>query len=389
MSASPATQQDAISGGEGDESAPLLLSDYDYELPPDRIAQEPASPRDSARLLVLDKRTGALSHRVFRDLPDLLRPDDLLVVNETRVSAVRLLGNRHGSAAPMEVLLLRSVAVNDEPPNTWEALVRPARRARVGDRLEFPEAGLEADVRAVTASGGRVLRLAPMEKASTDSAVAADLVAERLARHGRTPLPPYVTMPLCDQERYQTVYARTPGSAAAPTAGLHFTPELLARIRERGIATATVRLDVGLGTFRPIRTDDVNAHVMHAETYDVSDETVRVVNACTGRVVAVGTTTLRALESAAHHATGTGSRVAPANGETQLFVRPGYRFRAVDALVTNFHQPHSTLLLLVAAFAGDTPARGRVNLRAAYQTALNQGYRFLSFGDAMFIHQDP
>ena len=365
--------------------APLLLSDYDYELPPDRIAQEPVSPRDSARLLALDKRTGALSHRIFRDLPDLLRPGDLLVVNETRVSAVRLLGTRAGSATPMEALLLRPLIGGGALPDTWEALVRPGRRARLGDQLHFFDAGLIAEVRAITPSGGRVLRLTPDDKVSADPA---DIVAERLTRHGRTPLPPYITAPLGDRERYQTVYARTPGSAAAPTAGLHFTPELLVGIRERGIAMATVRLDVGLGTFRPIRTDDVNAHIMHAEAFEVGEETARAVNTCSGRVVAVGTTTLRALESATQQqkTIAGADRIARVRGETQLFVRPGYRFRAVDALITNFHQPHSTLLLLVAAFAGDTPAQGQANLRAAYQTALDQGYRFLSFGDAMFIH---
>ena len=356
---------------------PIRLSDYDYTLPPDAIAQEPATPRDAARLLVLDRTTGALAHRIFRDLPDLLRPDDLLVVNETRVTAVRLFGARElengGASIPVEVLLLRPVL---EFSDTWEALVRPGRKVRPGDRVHFDEAGLRADVLSPTADGGRVLRF-----------FSDDDIAERLARHGRVPLPPYITTPLADSERYQTVYARTPGSAAAPTAGLHFTPELFARLENRGVRTAKVRLDVGLGTFRPIKTDDLDAHVMHEEAFEVPPETADAINACRGRVVAVGTTTLRALETAALSLPpgADARRVTPAKGETRLFVRPGHHFRAVDALVTNFHQPHSTLLLLVGAFAGRTIDAGRAHLQAAYQTALADGYRFLSLGDAMFI----
>lgn len=359
-----------------EEARPIRLSDYDYSLPPAAIAQEPATPRDAARLLILDRETGALSHRVFRDLPDLLRPGDLLVVNNTRVTAVRLFGTRGTNGAdgvPVEVLLLRPVA---EATNTWEALVRPGRKVRPGDRVCFKEAGLSADVLSITAEGGRVLRF-----------VAADGdVTERLERHGRVPLPPYITTALAEPGRYQTVYARTPGSAAAPTAGLHFTPELFDRLADLGVQTANVRLDVGLGTFRPIKTDDLDAHVMHEEAFDVPEKTADAVNTCSGRVVAVGTTTLRALETAARVLPpGDSRRVAPARGGTRLFVRPGHQFRAVDALITNFHQPHSTLLLLVGAFAGRTVDAGRAHLQAAYQTALADGYRFLSLGDAMFI----
>jgi S-adenosylmethionine:tRNA ribosyltransferase-isomerase len=255
-------------------------------------------------------------------------------------------------------------------------LVRPGRKVRPGDRVRFEEAGLAADVVSITTNGGRVLRFV----AATGD------VTEQLERHGRVPLPPYITTPLADPNRYQTVYARTPGSAAAPTAGLHFTPELFARLSDRGVRTANVRLDVGLGTFRPIKTDDVNAHVMHEEAFEVPEETADAINACSGRVVAVGTTTLRALETAAAALPpGDARGIAPACGVTRLFVRPGYRFRVVDALVTNFHQPHSTLLLLVGAFAGHTIENGRAHLQAAYQTALADGYRFLSLGDAMFI----
>ena len=351
--------------------APLRLSDYDYELPAERIAQEPVTPRDAARLLVLRRGDGRIEHRVFRDLPDLLTPDDLLVVNETRVTALRLLGERANGGA-VEALLLRPVP--GPGPDVWEALVRPGRRVREGDRLRFGGPGLTADVIARTDAGGRLLRL-QAEPGPLD---------EALRRAGRVPLPPYITAPLAEPERYQTVYARTPGSAAAPTAGLHFTPELLERVRAMGVETARVRLDVGLGTFRPIQDGDVDAHRMHAEDFAVSPEAAARVNACRGRVVAVGTTTLRALETAAIDAPA-GRRVSALKGETRLFVRPGHRFRAVDALITNFHQPHSTLLLLVAAFAGETPAAGRTNLRRAYDAALAGGYRFLSFGDAMFI----
>lgn len=357
-----------------------MLSDYDYELPAERIAQQPATPRDSARLLVLDRDTGALAHHAFRDLAGLLRPDDLLVVNETRVSALRLLGTR-SAGAPVEALLLRPDLSPGAAPNTFDALVRPGRKVRPGDRLRFENAGLVANVVGITESGGRLLHF-ETESGASDEAT----IAERLETAGRVPLPPYISAPLADPGRYQTVYARTPGSAAAPTAGLHFSPELLARLQGNGVETATVRLDVGLGTFRPIRTENLDEHVMHAEAFDVPPSTAARVNACPGRVIAVGTTTLRALETAAGTVpAGDKRRVAPTSGETQLFVRPGYRFRAVDALVTNFHQPHSTLLLLVGAFAGRTVEQGRTNLRRAYQAALDNDYRFLSFGDAMFI----
>ena len=349
-----------------DAPSTVRLSDYDYDLPDDRIAQEPVEPRDAARLLVVPRGGGAVGHRVFRDLPDLLRPDDLLVVNETRVSAVRLLGERAGGGAA-EALLLRPAP--EWGDDAYEALVRPGRRIAEGDTLHFADAGLEGAVLARTANGGRILRFVTTDAGGGD-------VAERLEARGRVPLPPYITAPLADKGRYQTVYARTPGSAAAPTAGLHFTPDLLARLAQMGVETARVRLDVGLGTFRPVRVDDVSAHEMHREGFAVSDEAADMVNRCRGRVVAVGTTSVRALETAAQSAL-PGHRVGAVEGDTQLFVLPGYTFRAVDALITNFHQPHSTLLLLVAAFVGGEA------MRQAYQTALDEGYRFLSFGDAM------
>jgi S-adenosylmethionine:tRNA ribosyltransferase-isomerase len=349
------------------DASPLVrLSDYDYELPDDRIAQHPVEPRDSARLLVVPRGSGALQHKIFRDLPEFLTPDDLLVVNETRVSAVRLFGNREPSGGAVEVLLLRPSLQHGV--DAYAALVRPGRKIAIGDTLLFAEAGLSAEVLDRTADGGRVLRFNATEGGD---------VTELLEVRGRVPLPPYITAPLADKTRYQTVYAKTPGSAAAPTAGLHFTPELLAQIAAMGVKTAKVRLDVGLGTFRPIRVDDVTQHEMHTETFAVSPETADMVNSCRGRVIAVGTTTVRALETAAQIAQN-GQRVAPTESETSIFIYPGgHPFRAVDTLVTNFHQPHSTLLLLVAAFVGGE------QMRRTYQTALTEGYRFLSFGDAM------
>jgi S-adenosylmethionine:tRNA ribosyltransferase-isomerase len=361
---------------------PVLLSDYDYELPQERIAQTPVEPRDSARLLVVPRMShgaGSLQHRIFRELPELLHPNDLLVVNETRVSAIRLFGERPGGGA-IEVLLLRPAIEFGE--TAYSALVRPGRRVREGDLLPFPDAGLVAEVLSPTPEGGRILRFASQEHSSGEFTEETLIrVMERLEQAGRVPLPPYITEPLRNKERYQTVYARVPGSAAAPTAGLHFTPELLDCITAMGVQIARIQLDVGLGTFRPIRENDVRHHEMHAETVVVSDAAAEAVNGCTGRVIAVGTTTLRALETAAEQAQKQGKteRVCAFRGETRLFVYPGFVFGAVDALITNFHQPHSSLLLLVAAFAG------KEQMQVAYQTALAEGYRFLSFGDAMFI----
>lgn len=363
---SPEDEDEAANGA----SLPVRLSDYDYELPDERIAQEPLEPRDSSRLLVVPRGSGTLEDRLFQDLPAYLRAGDVLVVNETRVTAARLQGNRESGGA-VEALVLRPAI--ERGPDVYEALVRPGKKVQIGDTLRFDSAGLTASVEGRTESGGRFLRLQPVEDdTETD-------VTSRLEARGRVPLPPYITAPLGDRQRYQTVYAKTPGSAAAPTAGLHFTPELLARIEAMDVRIARVRLDVGLGTFRPIRIENIAEHEMHSETFAVSEEAAALINDCQGRVVAVGTTALRALETAALTASA-GNRVTAIDGETALFVYPGYTFRAVDALITNFHQPHSTLLLLVAAFAGGD------QMRAAYRTALETGYRFLSFGDAMFLH---
>lgn len=333
----------------------MRLDDLDYALPAELIAQEPVEPRDASRLLVVDSATGVLQDRAFRDLPDLLRPADVVVLNTTRVIPARLrLRRATGGAA--EVLLLEARADGD-----WEALVRPARRLRPGERLAGD--GLEAEVVEVRAAGEAVVRLhaeGPLEAA--------------LERAGEMPLPPYIGTPLADPERYQTVYAAQPGSAAAPTAGLHFTPELLARVRAV-CRVEEVELQVGLDTFRPVQADDLDDHAMHSERYAV-DRGVRArlveARAAGGRIVAVGTTTVRVLETIADPA-------APDRGRTALLIQPGHEFRLVDALVTNFHLPRSTLLALVMALGGESA------LRDAYAHAVRERYRFYSFGDAMLI----
>lgn len=339
----------------------VRLSEFDYELPEDRIAQTPLEPRDRSRLLGVTRHQSSLVHHTFRDLPQLLTPQDVLVLNETRVSALRLFGERP-SGGQVEVFLLRPALEQGE--NVFEALVRPGRKVIPGQRLIFPGTDLEAEALSLTSSGGRFLRFSGTDVLATLDAL------------GRVPLPPYITAPLANKERYQTVYATTPGSAAAPTAGLHFTPELLSQIEAAGITIVRLRLEVGIGTFRPIKTDNIEEHVMHSETFVVPEAVVRAVNECSGRVIAVGTTALRALESAAQQAA-PGERIAVAQGETDIFIRPGYEFRAVDGLITNFHQPKSSLLLLVAAFVGYE------TMKNAYAEALQENYRFLSFGDAM------
>lgn len=337
--------------------APLRLSDFSYDLPPDRIAQTAAEPRDASRLLVLHRSTGALEHRVFRDLPNLLEPGDLLVLNDSRVLPARLLG-RKTSGGRAEVLLLRPLDGRE-----WEALVFPGRRLRPDSEIVFGQDEARLRIGERTEAGGRKVRFE------------GDLPVEAvLSRFGQMPLPPYIHDYHGDPERYQTVYARAPGSAAAPTAGLHFTPELLAHIQARGVGITQVTLHVGLDTFRPIKTDDVAQHVMHSEEFEIPEEAAEAVSAARGRVIAVGTTVVRALESAVE-----GGRVTAGRRATRLFIRPGDRFQVVDGMVTNFHLPRSTLLVLVAAFAG------RETVLDAYRTAIREGYRFYSFGDAMLI----
>jgi S-adenosylmethionine:tRNA ribosyltransferase-isomerase len=354
------------------------VSDYEYDLPQGRIAFYPSQKRDESRLLVVDREAGALRHLQFRDIVGLLEPGDVLVVNESRVLPVRLLG-RKPTGAPSEIFLLRPWAGGEEGPATggtepeslsfvWEALVRPGGKLKPGRRVEVaPE--LEVEILDSTPEGGRIVRLVtelPVEVA--------------LARFGHMPLPPYIERedePL-DRERYQTVYARSPGSVAAPTAGLHFTESLLDEVAIRGIDLARVILHVGIGTFRPVEVDDPALHTMHAEIYEVSRETAERVNRCRtsgGRVWAVGTTVVRTLESASAE----DGRIRPGRGETRLFIRPPYRFRIVDRLVTNFHLPRSTLIMLVAALAGYE------RTMEAYTAAMDEGYRFYSYGDAMVI----
>jgi S-adenosylmethionine:tRNA ribosyltransferase-isomerase len=336
----------------------MRTEDFDYELPAELIAQTPIEPRDASRLLVLDKRTGGVEHARFSAIGDYLRPNDLLVLNETRVLRARLRGRLVDGNGAAEALLLRRIDAE-----RWEALVRPGRRLGPGRGIRFGE--IEAVVEAVVENGARVLRFPP----GTDP-----------ESMGETPLPPYIHTPLADPERYQTVYASVPGSAAAPTAGLHFTPELLASLRDRGVRTTTVLLHVGPGTFRPVTVEDPRQHPMHAEWYQIDAEACAAINqtrAAGGRVIAVGTTSVRVLEQAGVDAADRPLR--PGSGWTRLLILPGHRFAVVDALVTNFHLPRSTLLMLVSALAG------REHILAAYREAVARRYRFFSFGDAMLI----
>ncbi len=348
----------------------MRTSDFDYDLPPELIAQTPIEPRDASRLLVVNRATGGLEHRLFRDIGEYLRPGDLLVANRSRVIPARLAGRKADTGGAVEALLLARRP--DLGPDCWEALVRPGRRVREGQELRFERAGagaLSAVVVARTEAGGRILRFTPP---ASDEPV--DAVLEQL---GTMPLPPYIHARLENPERYQTVYAREPGSAAAPTAGLHFTPELLARLEAQGVETAFVLLHVGLDTFRPVEEENPDDHKMHSEAFAVDEQAAAQINAARargGRVVAVGTTSVRVLESLPD-----APQVAPRQGRTDLFITPGFQFRLVDALITNFHLPRSSLLMLVSAFAGYDL------IRRAYAEAIARRYRFFSFGDAMLI----
>ncbi|MGN6592290.1 MAG: tRNA preQ1(34) S-adenosylmethionine ribosyltransferase-isomerase QueA [Terriglobales bacterium] len=341
----------------------MLLSEFDYQLPPERIAQAPLAERDAARMLRLDRRSGALEDHRFLELPELLAPGDLLVANESRVFPARLLGERAGGGA-VQALLLREVA-----PAEWQALVRPGGKLPLGARLRF-EPGLEAEVVGVGARGERRLRFQGV-----------DNLPAWIEQHGHVPLPPYIRRPdaVLDRERYQTVYAQPSGSAAAPTAGLHFTPRVLERLRQRGIEWTTVCLHVGLGTFQPVTSDNIEEHPMHSERYSVGADAAAALNrarAAGRRIVAVGTTAARVLETIAP---APGGEFLESQGETSIYLYPGREFRAVDAMLTNFHAPRTTLLMMIAAFAGLD------HVRHAYQHALAQGYRFLSYGDCMLI----
>jgi len=349
----------------------VKVSDFDYELPPGRIALEPARPRDSARLLVHSIANDSTRHLLVRDLPSVLAPGDLLVVNDTRVRAARLLGSR-ASGGQVEVLLLER-----EAAGTWRALARPASRLRPGEEIALEGGALTARLLARGPAGEWRLELCGAAGGPAGEA--------EIERHGRMPLPPYLGRPRgedprreLDRESYQTVFAREHGAVAAPTAGLHFTPELVARLESRGVSFARVTLHVGEGTFRPVTVDDTDEHRMHAERYELGEDAARAVNACRargGRVVGVGTTSVRVLETCA----GDSGSARAQRGETSLFLVPGARLGAVDALLTNFHLPRSTLLMLVAAFAG------RERVLRLYAEAIERGYRFYSYGDAMLL----
>lgn len=338
----------------------MLVSDFDYYLPEELIAQHPIEPRDNSRLLVLDRTTGKLADQNFYNLPEYLQPGDTLVFNNTKVIPARLMGTKAETGGRIEVFLLNRVA-GDE----WETLVKPGKRARPGTIIEFsPE--LKCEVLKTTDFGGRIVRFSYE-----------GIFEEILDRLGEMPLPPYIKARLADKDRYQTVYARERGSAAAPTAGLHFTPQLLAKLEQQGINLAFVTLHVGLGTFRPVSVDNITEHVMHREYYSVSQETADIINKTKQsgrRVIAVGTTAVRTLETATAN-----GMVESKSGWTDIFIYPGYEFKIIDALITNFHLPQSTLLMLISALAN------REQILAAYQHAVAERYRFFSFGDAMLI----
>ncbi len=338
------------------------IADFDYSLPQELIAQDPVIERDSSRLMVVRLDGEDFEHRRFGNLVEYLKPGDALIINDTKVIPARLIGCKETTGARVEVLLLKQLDAR-----RWETLVRPGKKAGPGTRLIFKKNLLACRILDNTAFGGRVVEM--------DFAGAFE---EILAEVGIMPLPPYIKKPLMDKNRYQTVYARLAGSAAAPTAGLHFTAGLLARIKEMGVAVAPVLLHVGLGTFRPVKVEDITKHNMHAEYYEVPEETVLAISGARergGRIVAVGTTTTRCLESASD---GSG-RLRPGSGWTDIFIYPGYKFKVIDGMVTNFHLPRSTLLMMVSALAG------REKIIAAYQEAVRRGYRFFSFGDAMII----
>ena len=340
----------------------LKKSDFYFDLPQELIAQDPLEDRSSSRLLMLDRDTGQTRHEIFHNIPQYLRPGDCLVLNNTKVIPARLLGEREGTGAHVEVLLLKR-----REKDVWETLVKPGKKCRPGTELIFGEGLLRGQVLETVEEGNRLIRFTYQ-----------GIWEEVLDQLGEMPLPPYITHKLQDKSRYQTVYARYEGSAAAPTAGLHFTRELLEAIREMGVEIAYVTLHVGLGTFRPVKEENVLEHHMHSEYYQVTQEAAQQINAAKaagGRIICVGTTSCRTLESAADE----NGQVRPGCGDNTLFIYPGYRFRVLDGLITNFHLPESTLVMLVSALAG------RERVLSAYEEAVRERYRFFSFGDAMFV----
>ncbi|HBV88962.1 MAG TPA: tRNA preQ1(34) S-adenosylmethionine ribosyltransferase-isomerase QueA [Desulfosporosinus sp.] len=339
----------------------MNISDFDFDLPEALIAQHPVEPRDTSRLMVVDRENGRIAHHTFRDLSLLLSKGDVLVLNNTRVIPARLIGEKEGTQVKIEILLLRRLELD-----VWEALVKPGKRLKVGQRVSLGQGILVGELQEILANGNRKIRFSYT-----------GVFESILDQLGEMPLPPYITAQLEDQERYQTVYAKERGSVAAPTAGLHFTPELLGDLQKKGVEIVEILLHVGLGTFRPVKVEDIREHDMHSEYYRVDIEAAERINRAKQegrRVIAVGTTAARTLESVGHE-----GRVEPGEGWTDIFIYPGYSFQVVDALLTNFHFPKSTLVMLVSALAG------RELILKAYETAVQEKYRFYSFGDSMFI----
>ena len=344
----------------------LTTKDFYYDLPQELIAQHPSEVRDMSRLMTIDRHTGRLEHKIFHDIVDLIRPEDVLVINNSKVIPARLYGRKADTGIEVEFVLLRQHSLDH-----WEVMVRPGRRVKPGTTIIFGDGLLRADILETVDGGNRMVAF--------DYDHANGNIYDILDKIGNMPLPPYITEKLADKSRYQTVYAKTEGSAAAPTAGLHFTEELLDKIRAKGTAIVPVMLHVGLGTFRPVKVDAIRDHEMHSEYFSVSAEAADEINrrrAGGGRIIAVGTTSCRTLESVADDA----GIIHPYEGDTGIFIYPGYKFKAVDALITNFHLPESTLLMLVSAFSS------REIMLDAYKTAIEMKYRFFSFGDACFIY---
>lgn len=340
----------------------MRTSDFDYELPEELIAQEPLADRDGCRLMVLSRFTGEISHKIFHDITGYLNEGDCLVINNTKVIPARLIGEKVPTGGKVEILLLKRISAD-----MWETIVRPGKKLRRGARVSFGGGLLTAEVKEVLPDGNRMVQFEYN-----------GIFEEILDRLGQMPLPPYITKELKDKNSYQTVYARYEGSAAAPTAGLHFTGELLDRLRKQGVNIAQVTLHVGLGTFRPVKVENVEAHHMHSEFYRITNQAADIINNTKkngGRIICVGTTSCRTIESAADES----GIVYPGEDDTDIFIYPGYKFRIMDGLITNFHLPESTLLMLVSAFAG------KENVLNAYREAVRQKYRFFSFGDAMVI----
>lgn len=340
----------------------MKKKDFDFYLPEELIAQDPLEDRSSSRLLLLDKETGMLEHKIFKDIIDYIEPGDCLVLNNTKVIPARLIGVKEETGAQVELLLLKR-----REGDVWETLAKPGKKAKIGAKISFGDGLLTAEVIDVVDEGNRIVKF-----------YYKGIFEEILDQLGQMPLPPYITHTLKDKNRYQTVYAKYEGSAAAPTAGLHFTTELLNQIKEKGITIANVTLHVGLGTFRPVKEDDILAHHMHSEFYQIDEAAANVINNTKkngGRIICVGTTSCRTIESAADE----NGMLKACSGNTEIFIYPGYKFKILDALITNFHLPESTLIMLVSALAG------RDNVLNAYKIAVEEKYRFFSFGDAMFI----